>query len=147
MLTFCFHEFILSPKTNRSDFTIQGEIFSVANERVLYGKPISNLQMIQSYLADIYADLEISRLLVYRIAWMRDRDLRSDADSALAKQFSCEAAARSARKAIEIHGSYGIMKEYRCQSLLRDALVTIPAGGTAEIGKLVMARQALSMFK
>jgi butyryl-CoA dehydrogenase len=65
----------------------------------------------------------------------------------LAKQFSCEAAARSARKAIEIHGSYGIMKEYPVQRLLRDALVTIPAGGTGEIAKLVMARQALSMVK
>jgi alkylation response protein AidB-like acyl-CoA dehydrogenase len=123
------------------------EAVKFANERVLYGKPIGNLQMIQSYLADIYSDLEISRLLVYRSAWMRDQDLRCDAESALAKQFSCEAAARSARKAIEIHGSYGIMKEYRCQRLLRDALVTIPAGGTAEIGKLVMARQALNMFK
>lgn len=118
-----------------------------ANERILYGKPISNLQMIQSHLADIYADLEISRLLVYRVGWMRDQNIRCDAESALAKQFSCEAAARSARKAIEIHGSYGIMKEYPVQRLLRDALVTIPAGGTAEVAKLVMARQALSIVK
>jgi alkylation response protein AidB-like acyl-CoA dehydrogenase len=118
-----------------------------ANERILYGKPISNLQMIQLHLADIYADLEISRLLVYRVGWMRDQNIRCDAESALAKQFSCEAAARSARKAIEIHGSYGIMKEYPVQRLLRDALVTIPAGGTGEIAKLVMARQALSMVK
>jgi len=118
-----------------------------ANERILYGKPISNLQMIQSHLADIYADLEISRLLVYRVGWMRDQNIRCDAESALAKQFSCEAAARSARKAIEIHGSYGIMREYPVQRLLRDALVTIPAGGTAEVAKLVMARQALSMLK
>lgn len=118
-----------------------------ANERVLYGKPISNLQAIQWYLAEIYADLEISRLLVYRVGWMRDQNFRCDAESALAKQFACEAAARSARKAIEIHGSYGIMKEYQVQRLLRDALVTIPAGGTGEIAKLVMARQALAMFK
>jgi alkylation response protein AidB-like acyl-CoA dehydrogenase len=65
----------------------------------------------------------------------------------LAKQFACEAAARSARKAIEIHGSYGVMKEYPVQRLLRDALVTIPAGGTGEISKLVMSRHALNMFK
>ncbi len=118
-----------------------------ANERALYGKPISTLQAIQWHIADIYADLEISRLLVYRVGWMRDNNIRSDTESALAKQFACEAAARSARKAIEIHGSYGIMKEYPVQRLLRDALVTIPAGGTGEIAKLVMARQALSMFK
>jgi len=118
-----------------------------ANERALYGKPIGTLQAIQWHIADIYADLEISRLLVYRVGWMRDKNIRCDTESALAKQFACEAAARSARKAIEIHGSYGIMKEYPVQRLLRDALVTIPAGGTGEIAKLVMARQALSLFK
>jgi alkylation response protein AidB-like acyl-CoA dehydrogenase len=118
-----------------------------ATERTLYGKPISTLQAIQWHIAEIYADLEVSRLLVYRVGWMRDNNLRCDAESALAKQFACEAAARSARKAVEIHGSYGIMKEYPIQRLLRDALVTIPAGGTGEIAKLVMARQALGMFK
>jgi alkylation response protein AidB-like acyl-CoA dehydrogenase len=118
-----------------------------ANERVLYGKPISTLQMIQVHIAEIYSDLEIARLLTYRVGWMRDQNIRCEAESALAKQFTCEAAARSARKAIEIHGSYGIMKEYAVQRLLRDALVTIPAGGTAEVGKLAMARHAVNMFK
>jgi alkylation response protein AidB-like acyl-CoA dehydrogenase len=118
-----------------------------ANERTLYGKSISALQAVQWHIAEIYADLEIARLLVYRVGWMRDNNIRCDAESALAKQFACEAAARSARKAIEIHGSYGVMKEYPVQRLLRDALVTIPAGGTGEIAKLVMSRHALSMFK
>lgn len=118
-----------------------------ANERTLYGKSIGALQAVQWHIAEIYADLEIARLLVYRVGWMRDNNMRCDAESALAKQFACEAAARSARKAIEIHGSYGVMKEYPVQRLLRDALVTIPAGGTGEISKLVMSRHALNMFK
>ena len=117
-----------------------------SNERALYGKSISKLQGIQWYLADIYSDLDIARLLTYRVGWMIDQNMECGAESALAKQFSCEAAARAARKAIEIHGSYGIMKEYPVQRLLRDAIVTIPAGGTAEIARLVLARQALSMF-
>jgi alkylation response protein AidB-like acyl-CoA dehydrogenase len=117
-----------------------------SNERSLYGKPITKLQGIQWHLADMYSDLEISRLLTYRVGSMLDQKLNPSAESALAKQFTCEAAARSARKAIEIHGSYGIMKEYPIQRLLRDALVTIPAGGTAEIAKLVLARQALATF-
>ena len=118
-----------------------------ANERILYGKPINTLQAIQWHIAEIYADLEIARLLVYRVGWMRDNNIRCDTESALAKQYACEAAARSARKAIEVHGSYGILKEYPVQRLLRDALVTIPAGGTGEIAKLVMARHALNLFK
>jgi len=117
-----------------------------ANERTLYGKPISKLQGIQWPLSEIYSDLEIARLLTYRVGWMIDQKIECSAESALAKQFACEAAARSARKAIEIHGSYGIMKEYPVQRLLRDALVAIPAGGTAEIARLVLARQALTMF-
>jgi alkylation response protein AidB-like acyl-CoA dehydrogenase len=117
-----------------------------ANERNLYGKSITKLQAIQWHIADIYSDLEVSRLLTYRVGWMIDQKISCATEAALAKQYTCEAAARSARKAIEIHGSYGIMKEYAVQRLLRDAVVTIPAGGTAEIAKLVMFRQALSMF-
>jgi len=123
------------------------EACKFANERQLYGKPIGTLQAIQWYIADIYADLEICKLLNYRVAWMKDNNLRLDPEAALAKSFTCEAAVRSAKKAIEIHGSYGIMREYAVQRLFRDAMVTVPAGGTAEIAKVVMSRAALSQFK
>jgi alkylation response protein AidB-like acyl-CoA dehydrogenase len=120
------------------------EAAKFANERTAYGNPISKLQLIQDHLASIFADRELARLATYRVGWMMDQGMRVDAESALAKSFSCEAAARAARRAIEIHGSYGIMKEYPVQRLLRDALVTIPAGGTAEIAKLVLSRAALT---
>jgi len=120
------------------------EAVKFANERVAYGQPISRLQQIQVHLAGIYSDLELARLAAYRVGWMVDQGMRVEAESALAKSFACEAAARSARRAIEIHGSYGIMKEYVVQRLLRDAVVTIPAGGTAEIAKIVLGRAALS---
>ncbi|MEE9518441.1 MAG: acyl-CoA dehydrogenase family protein [Candidatus Adiutricales bacterium] len=121
------------------------EAAKFANEREAYGQPISRLQQIQVHLAEIYSDLELARLATYRVAWMVDQGLRVDAESALAKSFACEAAARSARRAIEIHGSYGVMKESKVQRLLRDAVVTIPAGGTSEIAKLVLARAASSV--
>ena len=118
-----------------------------ANERILYGKPISALQAIQFYMAEIYSQLEICRLLCYRASWLRDQGMRCDNEAALSKYYTCEAAANAAKKAIEIHGSYGIMREYAVQRLLRDAIVTIPSGGTAEIAKVVLARAALSPFK
>ncbi|MBW2142168.1 MAG: acyl-CoA dehydrogenase [Deltaproteobacteria bacterium] len=120
------------------------EAVKFANERTAYGQPISRLQQIQVHLAGIYSDLELARLAAYRVGWMVDQGMRVDAESALAKSFACEAAVRSARRAIEIHGSYGIMKEYAVQRLLRDAVVTIPAGGTSEIAKIVLGRAALS---
>ena len=118
-----------------------------ASERVLYGKPISALQGIQFLMAEIYAQLEISRLLCYRASWMKDQNMRFDTESAMAKWYACEAAANAAKKAVEIHGAYGIMQEYTVQRLLRDAMVTIPAGGTGEIGKVVLARAALAPFR
>ena len=118
-----------------------------ATERTLYGKPISALQAIQFYMAEIYSQLEICRLLCYRASWLKDQGMRCDNEAALAKYYTCNEAANAAKKAIEIHGSYGIMREYAVQRLLRDAMVTIPAGGTAEISKVVLARAALSPFK
>jgi alkylation response protein AidB-like acyl-CoA dehydrogenase len=118
-----------------------------ASERMLYGKPISGLQAIQFYLAEIYTQLEICRLLCYRASWLKDQNMRLDTEAALAKYYTCNAAVEAAKKAIEIHGSYGIMREYAVQRLFRDAMVTVPAGGTAEIGKVVLARAALAPFK
>jgi alkylation response protein AidB-like acyl-CoA dehydrogenase len=118
-----------------------------ASERVLYGKPISSLQAIQFYMAEIYTQLEICRLLCYRASWMKDQNMRFDTEAAMAKYYTCETAANMAKKGVEIHGSYGIMREYAVQRLLRDAMVTIPAGGTGEIGKVVLGRTALAPFK
>ncbi len=123
------------------------EAAKFANERVLYGKPISSLQAISFSAAEIYMELDICRLLCYRASWMKDQNMRFDTESAMAKSYTCDAAARCAKKAIEIHGAYGILKEYKVQRLLRDAMVTISAGGTGEIGKVVIGRAALAPFQ
>jgi alkylation response protein AidB-like acyl-CoA dehydrogenase len=123
------------------------EAAKFANERVLYGKPISALQAISFYVAEIYTELDICRLLCYRASWMKDQNMRFDTESAMAKSYTCDAAARCAKKAIEIHGAYGILQEYKVQRLLRDAMVTISAGGTGEIGKVVIGRAALAPFQ
>ncbi|MBN2539376.1 MAG: acyl-CoA dehydrogenase family protein [Deltaproteobacteria bacterium] len=118
-----------------------------ANERVLYGKPISTLQAIQFHMAEIYTQLDICRLLNYRANWMKDQNMRCDTETGMAKYYTCNAAVDAAKKAIEIHGSYGIMKEYAVQRLFRDAMVTVPAGGTAEVAKVGIGRAALAPFK
>lgn len=123
------------------------EAAKFAGERVLYGKPISFLQAISFYLAEIYTELDICRLLCYRASWMKDQNMRFDTESAMAKSYTCDAAARCAKKAVEIHGAYGILKEYKVQRLLRDAMVTISAGGTGEIGKVVIGRAAMAPFQ
>jgi alkylation response protein AidB-like acyl-CoA dehydrogenase len=123
------------------------EAAKFANERVLYGKPIAALQAISFHMAEIYTELDICRLLCYRASWMKDQNIRFDTESAMAKYYTCDAAVRCAKKAIEIHGAYGILQEYKVQRLWRDAMVTVSAGGTGEIGKVVVGRAALAPFQ
>ena len=121
----------------------QEEAVKFAKGRSLYGRPISSLQAIQWSVADIYADVESSKLICYRASWLKDKGKDSAVEMALAKGFATDAAVRSCRKAVEIHGGCGVMMEYPIQRCLRDALVCISAGGTSEIGKIVVSRAVL----
>jgi len=115
-----------------------------ANERILYGKPISRLQTIQNKLADMKIDLEAGRLLGYRASAMQDNGQRSSNEFAVAKYYTTEAAQRAAKMAIDIHGGYGCMEEYAVTRYLRDAAVLGPSAGTSDIMKVIVARWALS---
>lgn len=117
-----------------------------AKERVLYGKPISNLQAIQFMLADIFASAETSRLLTYKAAWMMDQGLPCDTEMTLAKLVATENAFQCAKMACEIHGGYSSILEYPVQRYLRDAWVTIPSGGTSQVAKVVLGRHVISNF-
>ena len=118
-----------------------------ANQRLLGGKPISQHEGIQWMISDMYMDLENSRLLSYRAAWMKDQKIRCDVEMAMAKFYATEAAVRSAKKAVDIHGGYGYMMEYPVQRYYRDSEILIASAGTSEIQKIVMARKALTSFK
>jgi len=115
-----------------------------ANERVLYGKPISNLQAIQMKLAEMRIDLEAGRLLAYRAAAMQDRGEASSNEYAVAKYFTTETAQKAAKMAVDIHGGYGCMEEYAVTRYLRDAFILGPSAGTSDIMKVIVARWALS---
>lgn len=115
-----------------------------ANERILYGKPISKLQAIQFKLADIKIDLEAGRLLGYRAAAVQDRGERSGNEFAVAKYFTTEAAQRAAKMAVDIHGGYGCMEEYPVTRYLRDSHVLGPSAGTSDIMKVIVSRWVLS---
>ena len=115
-----------------------------ANERILYGKPISRLQAIQFKLADIKIDLEAGRLLGYRAAAIQDAGGRSGNEFAVAKYHTTEAAQRAAKMAADIHGGYGSMEEYAVTRYLRDSFVLGPSAGTSDIMKVIISRWVLS---
>ncbi|KKK71612.1 hypothetical protein LCGC14_2912180, partial [marine sediment metagenome] len=115
-----------------------------AKERILYGKPISELQLIQSKLAEMKIDLEAGRLLAYRGAAMHDKGVRSSNEFAVAKYFTTEMAQKAAKMAVDIHGGYGCMEEYAVTRFLRDSFVLGPSAGTSDIMKVIIARWVLS---
>jgi alkylation response protein AidB-like acyl-CoA dehydrogenase len=115
-----------------------------AQERILYGKPISKLQTIQNKLAEMKIDLEAGRLLGYRAASMQDRGERADKEFAVAKYYTTEAAQKAAKMAVDIHGGYGCMEEYPVTRYLRDSFVLGPSAGTSDIMKVIISRWVLS---
>jgi alkylation response protein AidB-like acyl-CoA dehydrogenase len=115
-----------------------------ANERILYGKPIAALQMIQGKLAEMKIDIEAGQLLGYRAAAMQDNGQRASNEFAVAKHYTTEAAQRAAKMAIDIHGGYGCMEEYAVSRYLRDSFVLGPSAGTSDIMKVIIARWVLS---
>lgn len=118
-----------------------------ANERIVYGKPIAKLQAIQFHVADIRADYEAARLLLYRAAAVKDEGKPAATEFSTAKLFATEAACRDSRKLIEVMGGYGVVNEYDAGRYMRDALACISSGGTSEIQKLIIAGDTLRKFK
>ena len=99
-----------------------------SNERILYGKPISNLQTIQNKIAEMKIDLEAGRLLGYRAASIQDKGKSSSNEFAVAKYFTTEASQKAAKMAVDIHGGYGCMEEYAVSRYIRDAFRCRPLG-------------------
>ncbi|HAG08579.1 MAG TPA: acyl-CoA dehydrogenase [Desulfotomaculum sp.] len=118
-----------------------------SRERVMYGKPISNLPAVYYRIAEIYADIEASRLLAYRAVWLLDQGKNADVEIAAAKFFVTEAALRCTRKAMDIHGGYGCVKEYAVERYCRDAQLLIPADGTNDIQRTVVGRTLTAIKK
>jgi alkylation response protein AidB-like acyl-CoA dehydrogenase len=115
-----------------------------AKERRQFGQPIASFQAIQWKLANAATDIEASRLLTYRAAYLRDRGKRMTRESAMAKLYASEVAVRAAEDCVQIHGGYGFVKDYPAEKYFRDVKLVTIGEGTSEIQRLVIARQLLA---
>ncbi len=115
-----------------------------SKERKAFGKEISKHQAIQFKLADMATKIEASRLLIYQAAWLKDRHLPMDKESAMAKVFASETAMWVTTEAVQVHGGYGYVKEYHVERLMRDAKITQIYEGTSEVQRIVISRQVLA---
>ncbi len=114
-----------------------------ARERVTFGKPIAEHQLIQQKIAAMLTDYEIARLLYWQVGWLKNQGRRCTRETSIAKKFATEAAFRAANEAIQVHGAYGYIDEYDMERHLRNIRATIIYEGSSEIQTLIQAGYAL----
>ena len=99
--------------------------------------------MIQATLANIAADVEAARLLVYRAAWLKDQGQPATQATSIAKLFATEAAMRAASEAVLLHGNRGYSNEYPVERHYRDIKGLQIYEGTSHIQRIIIARELL----
>lgn len=114
-----------------------------AKKRQQFGEPIANFQAIQWMLADMVTQIDAARLLTYRAAYFKDKDMEFVKEASMAKVFAAETAMSITTKAIQIHGGYGYTKDYPLERYFRDAKITEIYEGTSEMQRMTIARQLL----
>lgn len=114
-----------------------------ARERKQFGKAISSFQAIQWMIADMATGIEAAGLLTLSAAWKKDQGMSFTKEASMAKLFTSELANKSAYLALQIHGGYGYLKDFKVERLYRDARATSIYEGTSEIQRLVIARELL----
>ncbi|MCD4724270.1 MAG: acyl-CoA dehydrogenase family protein [Bacteroidales bacterium] len=110
------------------------------NERKQFGKPVNQFQVNAFKLADMALKIELARNLLYKACWLKDADKPFGKESAMAKLYCSEIAKEVADEAVQIHGGYGLMKDYDIERHYRDQRLLQIGEGTSEIQRLVIAR-------
>ena len=112
-------------------------------KRHQFGAPLASFQVNQFKVAEMATLIRAARNLYYEAAWLTDQGKMDHALTAMAKWFSGQIAVRCADEALQMHGGYGYIDEYKVQRIYRDAKIVEIYEGTKEIEKLIVARSLL----
>jgi butyryl-CoA dehydrogenase len=118
-----------------------------AKQRRQFGQRIADFQMIQAELADMAADIQAARLLVYHAAWVKDQGLPATKATSIAKLFATEAAMKAASEAVLMHGNRGYSNEYPVERYYRDIKGLQIYEGTSHIQRVIIARELVGRDK
>ncbi|MFU8796350.1 MAG: acyl-CoA dehydrogenase family protein [Dehalococcoidia bacterium] len=111
-----------------------------ANTRVQFGRPIGSFQVNSFKLADMALEIEAARNLLYKACWLRENGRPVTKEAAMAKLFCSEVMRRCVHHAVQLHGGYGLMKDYEVERLYRDQRLLEIGEGTSEVLRIVIAR-------
>jgi alkylation response protein AidB-like acyl-CoA dehydrogenase len=111
-----------------------------SRKREQFGRPISQFQVNAFKLADMAVEIESARLLLYKACWLRDNHMPFSKQAAMAKLSCSELMYRCANHAVQLHGGYGLMKDYGIERFYRDQKLLEIGEGTSEVQRMVIAR-------
>jgi len=111
-----------------------------ARSREQFGQPISKFQAVAFKLADSAMEIECGRNVLYKACWLRDRHRPFAKEAAMAKLYCSELMGRVANHAVQIHGGYGLMKDYHVERFYRDQKLLDIGEGTSEVQRIVISR-------
>jgi acyl-CoA dehydrogenase len=114
-----------------------------SKERIQFGVPIAMHQAIQFIIADMATKVHLARLATWHSAALLDQGKRNTLESSHAKRFAADIAMEVTTDAVQVYGGYGFIKEYPVEKLMRDAKILQLYEGTAQIQRLVIARETL----
>jgi alkylation response protein AidB-like acyl-CoA dehydrogenase len=117
-----------------------GYALEYAKNRQQFGRPIGKFQAISHKLADMKVMLDVSRMLVYRFAWLLSRGEATRHDAAVLKLYTGEAYKSVSDMGLQILGGYGYCMEYPLQRFFRDSRLATIGAGTSEIQRDIIAR-------
>ncbi len=119
------------------------ESLKYAAERHQFGKSIAGFQAVQFKLADMAMEIELSRLMYYKAAWLHMRGEPFAQEASMAKLFASETSKRAADQAVQIHGGYGFMDDYPVSRYYRNVKANEIGEGTSEVQRILIAKRLL----
>lgn len=117
------------------------EAIRYSMHRMHLDEPIFDLQAIHWLLAEMASRLEASRWLTYRAAFLKDQGVGTIKDMAITKLFVTQTAVDVCRWGMQVHGAYGISKEYKIERIFRDAKMYELLEGTSEIQRELIVKR------
>ncbi|MCK4361936.1 MAG: acyl-CoA dehydrogenase family protein [Dehalococcoidia bacterium] len=111
-----------------------------SNSRIQFGQPISSFQVNAFKLADMALEIELARNLLYKACWLAENERPFSQEAAMAKLYCSEVMHRCVHHAVQLHGGYGLMKDFKVERLYRDQRLLEIGEGTSEVLRIIIAR-------
>jgi len=111
-----------------------------ANTRIQFSRPVSSFQVNAFKLADMALEIDVARNFLYKACWLKEQDRPITKEAAMAKLFCSEVMRRCVYQAVQLHGGYGLMKDFKVERFYRDQRLLEIGEGTSEILRIVIAR-------